>query len=44
MGNKTAHKQERQRKKKKQEWKIQIGSQKKVQILVFAHAGNKKAV
>ena len=42
MGNKTANKHERQRKKREQERKIQIGSQKKVQILVFAHAGTKK--
>ena len=38
VGNKTADKQERQRKKREQERKIQIDSQKKVQILAFAHA------
>ena len=37
VGNKTANKQERQRKKREQERKIEIDSQKKVQILAFAH-------
>ena len=45
MGNKTANKQERQRKKREQERKIEIDSQKKVQILAFcACVKNKKAV
>ena len=37
-GNKTANKQERQRKERAQERKIEIDSQKKVQILAFVHA------
>ena len=42
VGNKTANKQERQRKKREQERKIEIDSQKKVQILAFAHAWKTK--
>ena len=38
VGNKTANKQERQRKKREQERKIEMDSQKRVQILAFAHA------
>ena len=38
VGNKTANKQERQRKKREQERKIKIDLQKKVHILAFAHA------
>ena len=38
VGNKTANKQERQSEKREQERKIEIDSQKKVQILAFAHA------
>ena len=38
VGNKTANKQERQREKRDQERKIEIHSQKKVPILVFAQA------
>ena len=42
VGNKTANKQERQRKKREQERKIEIDSQKKVEILGFAHAWKTK--
>ena len=42
VGNKTANKQERQREKREQERKIEIDSQKKVQILAFAHAWKTK--
>ena len=38
VANKTTNKQERQRKKREQERKIQIDSQKKVQILAFVRA------
>ena len=38
VSNKTAYKQERQRKKRERETKIEIDSQKKVQILASAHA------
>ena len=38
VGNKTVNKQERQRKKREQERKIEIDSQKKVHILAFEHA------
>ena len=38
MGSKTANKQETQRKKRAQEGMIEIDSQKKSQILAFAHA------
>ena len=45
VGNKTANKQERQRKKREQERKIEIDLQKKVHILAFVHAWKtKKAV
>ena len=45
VGNKTTNKQERQRKKREQERKIQIDSQKKVQILAFVRAWKtKKAI
>ena len=42
VGNKTANKQERQRKKREQERKIEIDSQKRVQILAFVHAWKTK--
>ena len=42
VGNKTADKQERQRKKREQDRKIEIDSQQKVQILAFAHAWKTK--
>ena len=42
VGNKTTNKQERQRKKREQERKIQIDSQKKVQILAFVRAWKTK--
>ena len=42
VGNKTANKQERQRKKREQERKIEIDSQKKVQILAFVRAWKTK--
>ena len=42
VGNKTTNKQERQRKKREQERKIEIDSQKKVQILAFVHAWKTK--
>ena len=42
VGNKTANKQERQRKKREQERKIEIDSQKKVQIRAFVHAWKTK--
>ena len=38
VGNKIANKEERQRKKRVQERKMEADSQKKVQILAFAHA------
>ena len=38
VGNKTTNKQERQREKREQERKIEIDSQKKVQIWAFEHA------
>ena len=44
VGNKTADKQERQRKKREQDRKIEIDSQKKVQILAFAHVWKTKKV
>ena len=44
VGNKTANKQERQRKKREQDRKIEIDSQKKVQILAFAHVWKTKKV
>ena len=43
VGNKTTNKQERQRKKREQERKIQIDSQKKVQGFC-ACVKNKKAI
>ena len=43
VGNKTANKQERQRKKREQERKIKIDSQKKVPILAFAHEWQTKS-
>ena len=42
VGNITANKQERQRKKREQERKIEMDSQKRVQILAFAHAWKTK--
>ena len=42
VGNKTANKQERQKKKREQERKIEIDSQKKVQILAFVRAWKTK--
>ena len=42
VANKTTNKQERQRKKREQERKIQIDSQKKVQILAFVRAWKTK--
>ena len=42
VGNKTANKQERQGKKREQERKIQIDSQKKIQILAFAWKPKKR--
>ena len=42
VGNKTANEQEGQRKKGEQERKIEIDSQKKVQILAFAHVWKTK--
>ena len=42
VGNKTATKQERQREKRQQERKIEIHSQRKFQILAFAHAWKTK--
>ena len=42
VGNKTANKQERQRKKREQERKMEIYSLKKVQILALAHAWKTK--
>ena len=42
VGNKTTNKQERQRKKREQERKIQIDQQKKVQILAFVRAWKTK--
>ena len=42
VGNKTANKQERQRKKREQERKTEIDFQKKVQILAFDHAWKTK--
>ena len=42
VGNKTANKQERQKKKKEQKRKIEIDSQKKVQIFAFAHTWKTK--
>ena len=44
VGNKTADKQERQRKKREQDRKIEIDLQKKVQILAFAHVWKTKKV
>ena len=38
VGNKTAFQEEREREKREQERKIQIGSPKKVQILALAQA------
>ena len=42
VGNKTANKQERQREKREQERKIEIDSQKRVQILAFVQAWKTK--
>ena len=42
VGNKTANKQERQSEKREQERKTEIDSQKKVQILAFAHVWKTK--
>ena len=42
VGNKTANRQERQKKKREQETKIEIDLQKRVQILAFAHAWKTK--
>ena len=44
VGYKTANKQERQRKKRKQERKIEIDSQKTSKFLLLACLKNKKAV
>ena len=44
MGNKTANKQERQRKKREQKRKIQIGLHKKGPNFGFSACGNQKAV
>ena len=38
VGNKTANKQERQRKKREQERKIETDFQNRVQVLTFAHS------
>ena len=42
VGNKTANKEEMQRKKREQERKIEIDSQKKVQILAFVQVWKTK--